>query len=320
MSTRHLVEPQTLPVLDAFERLALTEDNLVEVRALGAENTAKMASQMPQYPNIEVLERIVPGPDGAPDVRVLVYTPKNRQGLVGGLLWIHGGGYIIGSVEGADAEVKTIVDRVGCVVVSVDYRLAPETRAPGAAEDCYAALKWFHQNAAELGVDPSRLAIGGDSAGGGLTAALGLITRDRGEIKLALQVLIYPMLDDRTVTNPDPNPYVGEFVWTPELNHLGWKCHLGQEPGSEGISYYAAPARAEDLSGLPPTFISVGSLDLFLEEDIEYARRLMRAGVPTELHVYPGGFHGYMMAAESWIAKAYYRDYQGALDRALNPR
>lgn len=320
MSTRHLVDPELIPLLDQFPELNITAETLNEVRSMMKEMNAQAAQIAPAYPNISVRERIIPGPAGAPDVRVLVYTPKEHSAPSGGLLWIHGGGYVIGDVEGADLEVKGIVDQVGCVVVSVDYRLAPETPFPGPVEDCYAALKWLHDNTGDLGVDPKRLAVGGDSAGGGLSACLALLARDRGEVKLAFQLLIYPMLDDRTVTTSDPNPYVGEYVWTPELNHFGWSSLLGKVPGSPDVSPYAAAARAEDLSGLPPTFISVGSLDLFLEEDLEYARRLMRAGVPTELHVYPGAFHGYPMAAESWLAQAYFNDYIAALKRALKAR
>jgi triacylglycerol lipase len=184
-------------------------------------------------------------------------------------------------------------------------------------EDCYAALKWLHANAGELGVDVGRIAIGGASAGGGLAACLGLLTRDRGEVPLAFQLLIYPMLDDRTVTHDDPHPHTGEFIWTHDSNHLGWASLLGQAPGSDGVSPYAAAARAESVAGLPPTFISVGSLDLFLEEDIEYARRLIRAAVPTELHIYPGAFHGFNMVPDAEVTQAYTRDSMGALKRAL---
>ncbi|HEX2910919.1 MAG TPA: alpha/beta hydrolase [Chloroflexia bacterium] len=224
---------------------------------------------------------------------------------------------MLGTADQDDLTAKSLVTQAGCAVVSVDYRLAPETPFPGPIEDCYAALKWFHSNAGELGVDPNRLAIGGASAGGGLAACLGLLTRDRAEIPLVFELLIYPMLDDRTAVTADPHPYVGEFIWTPASNHFGWSALLGQEPGSDGVSPYAAAARAEKLEGLPPTYISVGTLDLFLEEDLEYARRLIRSGVPTELHVYPGGFHAFNLWAEAQISKAFERDLMVALKRAL---
>jgi acetyl esterase/lipase len=225
---------------------------------------------------------------------------------------------VLGSADQDEGTVKEIVSAVGCAAVSVDYRLAPETPHPGPVEDCYAALMWLHAHAAELGVDPDRIAIGGASAGGGLAAALALLARDRGEVALAFQLLIYPMLDDRTVTHSDPHPLTGEFIWTPDANRFGWFSLLGQEPGGADVSPYAAAARAEDLAGLPPTYISVGALDLFLEEDMEYARRLIRAGVPTELHVYPGAYHGFNMTPNARIVQSFTRDVTSALRRALN--
>jgi acetyl esterase/lipase len=151
-----------------------------------------------------------------------------------------------------------------------------------------------------------------------LAAGLVLLTRDRGEVPLVFQLLIYPMLDDRTVTAAEPHPYTGEFIWTPEANRFGWTALLGQEPGGPGVSPYAAAARAEHLEGLPSTFISVGALDLFLEEDLEYARRLMLAGVPTELHVYPGAFHGFNMVAGANVSQSALRDQLDALRRAFS--
>jgi acetyl esterase/lipase len=287
------------------------------VRAGMDEMLAQGAALLPTYPEIEVTKQLVPGPVGAPDVPVIVYVPKNQPQPRAALLWIHGGGYIIGSAAQDDGQVKEIVSQVGCVVVSVDYRLAPETPAPGSVEDCYAALAWMHTHASDLGVDSNRIAIGGASAGGGMAAALGLLTRDRGAIRLAFQLLIYPMLDDRTVTNNDTNPYVGEFIWNADANRFGWAALLGQEPGSAGVSPYAAPARAERLADLPATFISVGALDLFLEEDIEYARRLMREGIPTELHIYPGAFHGFNMMPGAAVTNAFNRDVYAALRSAL---
>ena len=166
-------------------------------------------------------------------------------------------------------------------------------------------------------MDTTRIAIGGESAGGGLTAALALLTRDRGEVPLVFQLLIYPMLDDRTVTISDPHPYTGEYIWNAASNRFGWASLLGKEPGSADVSPYAAAARAENLAGLPPAFIAVGTLDLFLEEDLEYARRLIRTGVPTELHVYPGAFHGFPIAADSQVAQTLVRNYLSALARAF---
>jgi acetyl esterase/lipase len=317
MTTNHLVDPELVAMLDQFPALELTAETLGQIRAMMQAMRSQTPPNLPAFPDIAVSERFVPGPEGAPDVRVLVYLPTSVQGPLPALLWIHGGGYVIGSADGEDLGVKSIVSAVRCAAVSVDYRLAPETPHPGPVEDCYAALLWLSTHAGELGVDPTRIAIGGGSAGGGLAAALGLLTRDRGEVPLAFQLLIYPMLDDRTVTMTDPHPYTGEFIWTAQANRFGWRALLGQEPGGPDISPYAAAARAESLVGLPATFISVGALDLFLEEDLEYARRLIRAGVPTELHVYPGAYHGFNMVADAQVSQVAARDQLAALKRAF---
>jgi acetyl esterase/lipase len=317
-TTRHLVDPEIIPMLDMFPPLSLTRESLPQMRAMLTEMNAQMLAALPESPTISVSERHIPGPQGAPDVRVLVHLPKNVSTPTPALLWIHGGGYVIGNADQAGPQVQGIIAATGCAAVAVDYRLAPETSHPGLVEDCYAALKWLYIHAEELNVDASRIAIGGDSAGGGLTAALALLARDRGEVPLIFQLLIYPMLDDRTVTSADPHPYTGEYIWTADSNRFGWTALLGQEPGGANVSPYAVPARAERLEGLPPALIGVGTLDLFLEEDVEYARRLMRAGVPTELHVYPGAFHGFPMVENARVAQAFTRDYLSALSRAFS--
>src|SRR5262249_3838498 len=209
------------------------------------------------------------------------------------------------------------VMRFGAVVVSVDYRLAPETPHPGPVEDCYAGLAWLHENAGALGVDRTRLAITGESAGGGLAAATGLLARDRKQIPIAFQHLVFPMLDDRTTTQDAPSPYIGEFVWTRAANLFGWTALLGRAPGGADVSPYAAAARMEDVSNLPPTYLACGAIDLFLEENLDYARRLIRAGVPTEMHIYPGAPHGFMMLEAAQVAKAFARDSMTALQRGL---
>jgi acetyl esterase/lipase len=318
MTTKHLVDPELVAMLDMFPGLSLTAESLPQTRAFLKEMNAQTSADLPDFSAISVSERHIPGLQGEPDVRVLVYIPKNVSTPLPALLWIHGGGYVLGSADQDDLQVKSIVSTVGCAAVSVDYRLAPETPHPGPVEDCYAALKWLYTHAEELGVDATRIAIGGASAGGGLAAGLGLLTRDRGEVPLVFQLLIYPMLDDRTVTAAEPHPYTGEYIWTPDANRFGWTSLLRQEPGGPDASPYAAAARAEHLEGLPPTFISVGALDLFLEEDLEYGRRLMRAGVPTELHVYPGAFHGFNMVAGASVTQSFVRDQLNALTRAFS--
>jgi acetyl esterase/lipase len=318
MNTRHLVDPELVAMLDTFPAMELTDERVVQMRTMLEGMRSQVVPNLAAFPDIAVSERFVPGPEGAPDVRVLVYLPTTVQGSLPALLWIHGGGYVIGSADQEDLGIKSIVSAVGCAAVSVDYRLAPETPHPGPVEDCYAALRWLYTQAGELGVDTARIGIGGASAGGGLAAALALLARDRGEVPLVFQLLIFPMLDDRTVTTADPHPYTGEFLWTAQHNRFGWRALLGQEPGGPDISPYAAAARAEHLEELPPTFIAVGALDLFLEEDLEYARRLMRAGVPTELHVYPGSYHGFPLVAGAWMSQALERDQLAALKRAFS--
>jgi triacylglycerol lipase len=310
VSTRHLVDPELLDALDAFPPMQFSPELLP---ALREDMKAMFASTGPAPADVMRTEKRIPGAPGDPDVRVLIYTPAKAETSRPALLNIHGGGYVIGAADMNDDRNYNFVQELGCVVVSVDYRLAPETAHPGPVEDCYAALKWLHGHAAELGIDTGRIAIGGESAGGGLTAGLALLARDRGEVPVAFQLLLYPMIDDRT----ESHPHAGEFVWTSGHNRFGWASLLGRPPGGGDVSPYAAAARAADLAGLPPSFICVGALDLFVEENLEYARRLMRAGVPTELHVYPGVFHGFERAPEARVTRAAQRDYIEALRQAF---
>jgi acetyl esterase/lipase len=249
---------------------------------------------------------------------VRIYQPDPRADTLPALLWIHGGGYVIGDVAGDDLTAKGMALAINCVVASVEYRLAPEHPFPAPLEDCYAALKWLADSADEFGIDPARIAIGGASAGGGLAAGLGLLTRDRGEIALAYQLLIYPMIDDTNIEQVS-EAVPDTALWNRANNLIGWRSYLGEEPGTDGISPYAAASRAEDVSGLPPTYIGVGTPDLFLEEDIAYAQRLIRAGVPTDLHVYPDGFHGFDgFAADAETSQRFIADRTRAIIHALH--
>ena len=318
--TRRLVAPELLPALSLFPSFDFSEAILGAVRAGIAIEPQKRPPLSPEQQAVACEQQLVPGPPGAPDVRVLVYTPPGKNGSTTrpAYLHIHGGGYVIGTPEINDGSNRSIAAELDCVVVSVDYRLAPETRFPGALEDCYAALLWLHTKAGQLGVDRTRIAIGGESAGGGHAAALAILARKRGEVQIRLQLLDSPMLDDRTGSTSDPHPHCGKLVWTANSNRFGWHSLLGTEPGGPEIPVEAVPARASELSGLPPTFISVGALDLFLEEDLEYARRLIRAGVPTELHVIPGAYHGFGIAGgQAPQVQGYLRLRREALGRAL---
>ncbi len=311
MDTAHLVDPELRPLLDVFPTSRFSLETLADIRgrAFPAPPIDGSATTLDR--------RLVPGPAGAPDVELHIYRPKAATGPLPCVFHIHGGGYVIGAARHQEAMHRPLAAALGCAIVSVDYRLAPETVFPGAIEDCYAGLAWTFAQAADLGLDTARIGVTGESAGGGLAAALALMARDRGEYSLAFQHLIYPMIDDRTCAHPDPHPHAGEFIWTPHNNRFGWSSLLGHEPGGEGVSPYAAAARAEDLSGLPPTYISTGALDLFLEEDLEYARRLTRAGVPVELHVYPGAFHAFERVPDAAVAKQARRDSREALRRFM---
>ncbi len=306
-------DPELQPFLDALPDITFDPRFLPAYRA-GALARAASLPINDSLP-VRVETHFAPGPEGAPSVRILGYTPTIIAGTLPAILHIHGGGYVLGVPEINDAENRNLAAELGCAVFSVDYRLAPETPHPGPVEDCYAALAWLHANAGALQIDPARVGVKGESAGGGLAAALTLLARDRDEFPLAFQHLIYPMLDDRTCIHADPHPHTGELVWTREDNHFGWSSLLGAEPGGENISPYAAPARAENLAGLPPAFLSIGALDLFLEENLDYARRLTRAGVAVELHVYPGAFHGFDFLSTCAVSTAAQRDSLAALRR-----
>lgn len=255
---------------------------------------AFIAAQAPQVDGVTSRDLTVEGHGGG-DVMLRWYTPAGLAAGGPAIYYIHGGGMIFGTVEQYDALVRGYVADTGVPVLAVDYRLAPEFPHPTPVEDCYAGLAWMAKNAAELGIDPARIAVAGDSAGGGLSAGVTLLARDRGGPALARQILIYPMLDDRTVVR-DENlaPFL---TWTYEDNITGWQALLGDAHGSDDVPHYAAPARATDLSGLPPTYVDVGELDIFRDEDVDYARRIASTGTPVELHLHPAVPHAYEVFA-----------------------
>ena len=242
-------------------------------------------------PGVELERRLIPGPQSGATVPVLVYRPARRRLPSPVVLWVHGGGFVFGAPQSDHARCSAYADALGAMIVSVDYRLAPEAPFPAALDDVDAALSWVRSSAGELGIDVDRLVLAGASAGAGLVASLAQLARDRGDAAPLLQLLIYPMLDDRTVLLRD-HAGRGWFGWTPRSNRFAWSSYLGRPPG-EDPPPYAAAARAEDLADLPPTWIGIGGIDLFQPEAAAYAARLERAGVPCELVVIGGAYHGF---------------------------
>ena len=311
-------------LLDEEHRAALDampmRMDLADVEAARAGMAERRAAlPVPPLPEgVTIEDRYAPGPDGAPDVMVRLYRPASLPADAPALYWIHGGGMVLGNVEMNDPYCANVAGRLNVLVASVEYRLAPEHPFPAPLDDCYAGLRWLASEAAGLGVDAGRIAIGGGSAGGGLAAGLALLARDRGEVAVRFQLLVYPMLDDRNATRSS-HAITDERVWNRAANLQGWNAYLAGGAGGDGVSPYAAPARAQDLAGLPPAYVNVGALDLFVDEDVDYARRLMAAGVPTELHVYPGAFHGSPgLVPDSALSKRWAADELAALDRALH--
>lgn len=270
---------------------------------------------------VTIEERRIPGPVGQPgasELSVLILRPTGGQGPRPGVYYAHGGGMTMGTNRSGADELALWVDEIGAVAVSVEYRLAPEHPHPAPVEDCYAGLVWTAAHCGEFGIDPARLIIAGSSAGGGLAAGTALMARDRGGPQLAHQILMCPMLDDRGIT-PSSQELDGEGTWDRTSNVIAWTALLGDARGGPDVSPYAAPARAEDLAGLPAAFIDVGSAETFRDEAIDYAARLSQAGVPVELHLWPGGFHGFdIVAPHTALAQASRATRLGYLRRAVS--
>jgi acetyl esterase len=313
MTTRPLVDPESLFLLDLLPTLNLSADGLAIARQFSVDREAALPPT-----SVEGVRRTIPGPMPDSTVDVLVYNPPSTATNRGALLHIHGGGMVIGTVGQSRLFAGPLLD-LDVVVVSVEYRLAPDTPFPGPQEDCYAGLQWLVKHAAELGVDPTRIVIGGESAGGGLAAGVALMVRDRGEFSIAGQLLTYPMLDHRTGGPDDPyqNPITGEFVWTRQSNQFGWKSLQGDyQLDDERIGWFS-PSRAADLTGLAPIFIATGMLDLFFDENLDYIRRATAAGVPTELHSYPGAFHAFNAVNTTTIGKQFWSDLIRGMQRLI---
>jgi len=310
------IDEEHRPIFEGMPRPQRDWSDIPGTRARMAEMRA--ALPQPVLPdNVTLEDHMVPGPAGDPDVLVRLYRPEGLPQPAGALYWIHGGGMVMGNVEMNDPYCANIADKLGVLVASVEYRLAPEHPFPAPLEDCYAGLAWLWQSREEFGIDAARIAIGGASAGGGLAAGVALAARDRGEIPLCYQLLVYPMLDDRNETR---SSYAvrDQRTWNRDSNAAGWSAYLAGNAGADDVSPYAAPARATDLAGLPPAYINVGDLDLFVDEDVAYARAMADAGVPVELHVYPGAYHGSNSSVpNSVLSRRWAADELAGLGRAL---
>jgi len=309
-----------LSLVDAELRPFLQAAGAFQAEATPASLRALMAMlpQPARLPGVAVDERVIPGLADAPEVRVFVIGARLRPSPAPAVVYVHGGGFVSGTAAQEVSRLQALSAAHDCVVVAVDYRLAPETPFPGAREDIYAALKWLGDHAGELGVDRSRIAVMGSSAGGGHAAAVAIAVRDRGEVALAAQVLIYPELDDRTGSSRATPDHIGAFGWTAASNRMAWTALLGVAAGSASPPAGAIPACVDDLAGLPPTFIGVGAVDLFVEESVVFAQRLLNAGVRTELYVAPGAFHGFdRLVPDAAISRHFTMAWNAALARAL---
>lgn len=310
MTTRYLVDPELLPVLDAFPPMILSAETLPMIRSA----IPQMMAARP-LPDLPVSSNVIniPSGDGGRDIRCLLIQPRSSGTNMPAILHFHGGGHVLGVPEMDQPQLMRWAAELGCLVLSVDYRLAPETPFPGPMDDAYAALRWLNVQCDALGINPDRIAVSGGSAGGAMAACLCLMARDRGEYKIAFQHLEAPRLDDRLAAPEDANPFTGEFVWTRANSAFCRDAYLGKNTAHP----YGSAARATSLSDLPPAYIAVGSLDLFVDECLAYTARLVRAGVPVELIVYPGCFHGFKIAAEANLTIRAEDDNIRALRKAL---
>jgi acetyl esterase/lipase len=308
-------DPELAPVLEYLPSLSIAD--VAASRAGFAQMIAELNTDL-DTSAVEVSERQIPGPAGAPELTVRVYTPLGLGAPAPGLLFIHGGGFVIGNLESEHGSCLALCRQLGIVLVSVDYRLAPETPYPGALDDCYAALAWMHENSAALQIDRVRTGVIGQSAGAGLAAATALVARDRKGPPICFQYLGIPELDDRLAT-PSMQQFVDTPMWNRPNAELSWDYYLGPglQRGAPDVPAYAAPARAENLSGLPPAYVTTMEFDPLRDEGVLYALKLMQAGVATELHCYPGTFHGSSLVASAQVSQREAADTVAALRRGL---
>ena len=309
-STLPLVDPEYRAFAENFPATPITREVLPAVREVND------SQPVPGHPNpvFETFDM----PDSA--ASFFLYRPETpRATPAPAIVYIHGGGYVVGSAASYHGYCYDLALRSGAVVANVEYRLAPEASFPGPVTDYHDVLAYVHANAAELGVDPDRISIMGHSAGGGLTAALAHMARDLGQVPVKAQFPIYPMLDYRTGTTDAPvnNLTTGEFVWGRAANRFGWDSQRGDYAIDDNRKGWFSPTHADDLTGLPPTFMIVGALDLFMEENAAYATALTRAAVPTDFAIYPGAIHAFDAIPGTTLTNRFNTDLQRAFDRLL---
>lgn len=310
---KNRVDPSLLPGLDTFQDIDLKPEFLPSIR----EGFDQMYSPLPPDDSLSIHDEIIAGPDNH-SLKLRIYQPAERDEKLPALLWIHGGGYVLGTVESSDPLCAEFVKEAGCVVVSVDYRLAPEHPYPAPIEDCYSALKWMAGHVEALNIDGDRIGVAGASAGGGLTAALTLLARDRGYPSVHFQMPLYPMIDDRNNT-PSAKEIKEGMIWNQTTNEAGWQMYLGPLHGTDNVPSYAAPARETDYSRLPYTYTCVGQLDPFRSETIAYVTKLAEAGVDVEFHLFPGAYHGFEgVNPDADLAVRAKDEYIQALKKGLN--
>jgi len=295
----------------------LSDEKLQALRAMYRAMHSVEPPDLTAGGRVRLEERQVPGPVGEPDITLLILSPVDVNGPRPGIYYVHGGGMITGDRRAGVSTFLPYVADGSAVLVSVEYRLAPEHPDPAPVEDCYAGILWTTEQAAELGIDTDRLFIAGISSGGGLAAGTALLARDRGFPRISHQVLVWPMLDDRFETHSS-QMIDQEEAWDRNQNLYGWTALLGERRGGPDVSQYAAPARAADLAGLPRTYIDTGSAEVFRDEVVTYAQRLSEAGVSVDLHMWGGGFHGFeMWAPQARVSQASMATRDEFMRRAL---
>jgi acetyl esterase len=315
------LDPELAEALTGFPvgdmRAGLSDPAVVGAMRSTAAILTMTGSSLPTHDGVEVADRTIAGGPGNHALRVRTYRPRATSGPLPTVVFFHGGAFIIGDPETEESRCLRYSAEAGCLVVSVDYRLAPEHPFPAAVDDCYAALEWTVAEAAGLDADPDRLAVGGSSAGGGLAAAVAQMTRDREGPSLRLQVLNYPVLDD-TMTSGSMTLFDDTPVWTSGAAQEMWRQYLGA--AEEPVSPWAAPARARTLEGLAPAYVMTCEFDPLRDEGLAYAQRLLLAGVATELHQFPGTFHGFdLIAPGSAVSRRAVSEQVDALRRGLAP-